>query len=62
MGQTWALGPLELDLCLGEEVVDSVVVELLVLSILEDLCEELTWGRQAFHWPWGVGPEGCVVR
>lgn len=46
MGQTWALGPLELDLCPGEEVVDSVVVELLVLSILEDLCEELQKDRE----------------
>lgn len=26
-----------------------------------DLCEELTWGHQAFHWPWGEGPEGWVV-
>lgn len=62
MGQTWDLDPPEWDLCPGGEVGDSAVVELLVLLILEDLCEELTWDHQAFHWPWGVGPEGWVVR
>lgn len=46
MGQTWDLGPFELDLCPGEEVGDSAVVELLVLSILEDLCEELSTHRE----------------
>lgn len=40
MGQTWDLDPPEWDLCPGGEVGDSAVVELLVLLILEDLCEE----------------------
>lgn len=34
----------------------------LVPLIPEDLCEKLTWGHQAFHWPLGEGPEGWVVR
>lgn len=62
MGQTWGLDLLGLGLCLGEEVGDSAVVESLVPLILEHLCEELTWGYQVFHWPWGEGPEGWVVR
>lgn len=62
MGQIWGLGLPELGLCPGEEVGDSVVVESLVPLIPEDLCEELTWGHQAFHWPWGEGPEGWVVQ
>lgn len=61
MGQTWGLDLLGLGLCLGEEVGDSAVVESLVPLILEHLCEELTWGYQVFHWPWGEGPEGWVV-
>lgn len=62
MGQTWGLGLPELGLCPGEEVGDSAVVGSLVPLIPEDLCEKLTWGHQAFHWPWGEGPEGWVVR
>lgn len=61
MGQTWGLGLPELGLCPGEEVGDSAVVGSLVPLIPEDLCEKLTWGHQAFHWPWGEGPEGWVV-
>lgn len=62
MGQTWGLGLPEVDLCPGEEVGDSAVVGSLVPLIPEDLCEELTWDHQAFHWPWGEDPEGWVVR
>lgn len=62
MGHTWGLGLPELGLYPEEAVGDSAVVESLVLLILEDLCEELTWGHQAFHWPWGEGLEGWVVR
>lgn len=37
------------------------MVESLIPLNLGDLCEELTSGHQAFHWPWGQGPEGWVV-
>lgn len=27
-----------------------------------DSSSGLTWGHQAFRWPWGKGPEGWVVQ
>lgn len=61
MGETWGLSVPTLGLCSGEEVGDSAVVESSVPLILGHLCEELTWGDRAAHWPWGEGPEGRVV-
>lgn len=35
---------------------------LLMVDMWVDSSLGLTWGHQAFHWPWGEGPEGWVVR
>lgn len=61
MDHTWGQGLPALGLYPGEEEGDSAAVESLVPLLPEDLCEKLTWGHQAFHWPWGEGPEGWVV-
>ena len=50
MSQIWSSALPEFGLCSREEVGDSAVVESLVPLTLEDLCEELIWGHQGFHW------------
>lgn len=61
MGETWGLSLPTLGPCPGEEVGDSAAVESSVPWVPGDLRGELTWGHQAFHWPWGEGPGGWAV-